>query len=371
MARPSFESPADRPVVGWIARNERKLIVVWLGGCAALLAGIGVWGLALNGAERWVDGLDADWIARLDAAQELVARGEWERAESELERLDTDSPVTFIKHHLDRERERQLVLLGQVYVERDKKRLARQTFERLVAFDPRNYDNHFRRAEALRAIGDADARAAYEEVLRIHPTHLPSVAALMDMSFDAGRYAPVVETFERYLDAWILAPMRVRAGEASVVLEIPVDGSVHTLEADLILPENWSGVLELETGGFSAEIEHLELIAPLRVGVADSAPVLRLVPTEAWTVSDAKRLGNSSWSAQTRASKLTSTQIVLPAGAARLRVNMRVFKSVTDEMWTQATKSYANRLEHGLWIEVGRRARVGGAPEAGSEFLDE
>lgn len=355
----------------FIARHERALIVLWLAGCAGLLAVMAVWGLYFNGAERVVDAWDERWVARLDAAEALLETRQFERALSELEQVDADCPATFVKHRLDKQRERSLTLLGQCYAALDKKAKARATFERLVAFDPRNYANHFARAEALRAIGDGDAREAYEQVLAIHPTHLPSVAALMDMAFDAGNYAPVVAQFERYLDAWLLARIRVQCGERSVALEVPVDGLAHTLEAAFEVPEGWNGALEIVSGGYQTRVERLELEAPLYAGGQQRAAPTVLEGAQAWTAVDTALDGSGAPREMTRTSALRSPPIALASGAARVRLRIRLFKSVSDEMWTQARKAYANRLEHDLWRRVEERAARGGCLEAGSVFLDE
>jgi hypothetical protein len=362
---------SEQSWASFVARHERRLIVLWLAGCALLLAVMGLWGIVWNGAERAVDASSDRWVAALDRAQAMFERGELHAAQSALERLDASCPALFVKHRLDKERERQLTLLGNTYVALDRRAKARATFQRLVGFDARNFANHFARAEALRTFGDAEARAAYESVLAIHPTHLPSVAALMDMAFDTSDYARVVEVFDAYVEAWTLARIAVRCADVVTPFEVPVDGSLHDHEALLELPAGWSGPVALETRGFSATLERMEFEAPLRAGVPGRPEGVVLAPGADWVARSARTKDGGLLVASALDSSWTAPAVPLPHGAARLRLTLRLHLTVTSEMWTQASKSYANCLLHARWREVSSRAVLGGAPEAGSEFRDE
>lgn len=371
MAGATGGTTADGALLRWVQRRERALIVAWLAGCAALLAFIGVWGLALNGAERAVESWGERWVRELGELEADVAAGRCAVALPRLEQLDRDCPAVFVKHRQDKERERLLALLGECHAKLDHRKKAIEALERLVAFDPRNFDNHFRLAEAQRAFGDdAQARKAYDEVLAIHPTHLPSVTAVIHAAFAAGNYGQVVADYERYLHTWLLAPVRVEFGETAVALEAPVDGETHAVEGVVELPAGWSGAVRVKTGGFSARVESLELVPPLRVGVvAERAPVI--IPTDQF-----QSLGEWSpapmgeeWS-RSRESGLSSFPFALPDGAARVRLKLALFKALPADTWTEVRKSYRNRLELDKLREAERRSRVGGCLEGGTVFED-
>src|SRR5688572_9113820 len=93
-AKHAAENPASaRPLVRFAQRHERALIAAWLGGCALLLTFLGLWGVALGGAERAVDSWDRSWLRELDRLESEVAAGGWESAAPALERLDRDQPA--------------------------------------------------------------------------------------------------------------------------------------------------------------------------------------------------------------------------------------------------------------------------------------
>jgi len=69
-------------------------------------------------------------------------------------------------------------------------------------------------------------------------------------------------------------------------------------------------------------------------------------------------------------SALRSPEINTPQGVARIVLRLALVKSATDEMWTEARKSYATRLQRELWERVPLRARLGGCLEGGSIWLD-
>jgi tetratricopeptide (TPR) repeat protein len=365
---------AEGPLLRWIARNERPAALIWLSGCAAVLFVLGAWGIAANGAEKAVEALDSSWVRELDGLAEDVRARRFEEALPRLEQLERDCPAVFVKHRYDKEREKLLGLLGKCYVELDRRRLARETLQRLVAFDPRNYQNHFQLAEAERAFGDElAAAAAYTQVLAIHPTHLPSVQAVIDASFDGREYASVVAAYERYLDAWLLGAVRVRVGDAAVELETQVDGRVRVLEAVFPLPAPWSGALSIETGGYSARVESIEVIPPERIGRATPHQALILQPDTSWTTdqgSSADSLAPGELAARTAEAKLFGPSLALEEGAARLRVRIALFKALPPEMWSKVSASYRNELASDAFDRAAARSRVGGCLAAGSIFID-
>ena len=359
------------PLTGFVARHERALIVAWLGACAALAAVMGVWGLALNGAEKAVDAWDERWVKELDRAQAVLEAGNSAAALALLERLDKDCPAKFVKHRQDRERERLLGLLGTALQQEGKKRRTLETFQRAVAFDPKNFANHFRLAQAARELGEDDvAKAAFEAVLAIHPTHAPSAAALADMSFDAGNYAPVVDVFERYIGAWQLETVHLSLGETRVALDVVVDGLAHEIEVPASVAEGWKGVVRLDTHGYSARLERVELCPPLRAGEAGRREALVLTPGEEWLALGGTFDERYELSATERGAAMVSPEVGVPLGASLVRVRLTLFRSIPPEFWFQAEKAHFNKLKVPRWRELLPRIRRGGAPEAGTVFED-
>lgn len=359
------------PLAGFVARHERALIVAWLGACVALTALMGVWGLALNGAEKAVDQWDERWVKELDDAQALLDAGHTKTALALLERLDRECPATFVKHRQDRERERLLALLGSALKAEGKKKRTLETFQRAVAFDPKNFANHFRLAEAARELGEGDvAKAAYEAVLTIHPTHAPSAAALADMAYDAGNYAPVVEVFERYIGAWQLETVHLSLGETKVALDTLVDGLAHEIEVPASVAAGWKGVVRLDTHGYSARLERIELLPPLRAGELGRREALVLTPGEEWLALGGTFDERYELSANERSAAIVSPEVAVPQGASLVRVRLALFRSIPAEFWQEAEKAFFNKLKVPRWRELLPRIRRGGAPEAGTVFED-
>lgn len=350
---PTPEQRAQR----WIQRHERGLIVAWLAACALVLAALGVWGVALGGAERAIDRFDNAWVAQLDRAAAELDDGRFDRAASRLERVVRSDGVTSVKHRLDKEHERALSMLARAYAASDRKSRALATLDELVEFDPRNFANHFQRAATLRGFGDtAAAREGFEAVLALHPTHWPSVEAWIDMAFDGGLYEPIPAFYERYLDAWLLARLRIEAAGVETWFETQVDGHAHEVAIPLALATGASGAVRIDTFGFSARIEALEFLPPLHVGELRCGPSVEL---EGGDVD-----------AFDRTSGLTLSGFEAPLGVESVRVRLTLYKHLTDDTWTQVSKAFANRLLHERLAVADDRSRVGGAPEAGTSFED-
>lgn len=357
MASAPAEPTPDARVRRWIQRHERALIVAWLAGCVVFVGVLGVWGVALGGAERAIERIDNAWIGELDFAQRELEQGNFGLAAQALERIVREDGVTSVKHKHDKEHERALSLLADAYARGDRKSKALETLERLVAFDPKDFANHFRQAQMLRAAGDAGAaRAAYERVLAIHPTHWPSVEARIDMEYDGGVYGPIPGLYERYLDAWLLAPMRLVAGDTTARFEVQVDGLTHDVEVDFELPEGWSGPMRVETRGFSARVDQLTLLAPLRAGVADRpAPIV---------------LRGGDVTATDVDSQIVVGDLSAPHGVQRVRLRITPFKRMTEDTWIEVSKAYANTLLHERFAAAKARTCVGGCDAGGTVFED-
>jgi hypothetical protein len=356
-------------LAGAVRRNERALIVAWLASCAVLLGVIGVWGVGLGGAERAIDLWNERWIPRIERAEELLAAGQVEEAALHFERLDRDLPAIFVKHRLDRERERVLEQLGTAYLQLDKKRRSLDAFERLVDFDPRNWHNHFVRANALAHFGES-ADGAYADVLTIHPNHRPSVQARITARFEGGRYADVAEPYEAYLDAWLLAPMSLQIGDTPVPFEVLVDGRTHVVEVPVELADGWSGELCLRTSGYSVQLESIELIGPLFVGRAEPAESTVVRGTDDWRALDAELAGPPmTWSAGTAQAALCASGIATHP-TTRVRIALAAYKAVPAELWEMVEKSYENTLAREPLEAARARTVLGGCLEAGSIFVE-
>lgn len=353
----------------WLHAHERGLVVAWLGFVATLVAVLFVWGVWRRGLEdlvAWWYGRSSRELAR---AERLYAEGRFDRAAESLEALDASHSAVNVKHRLDQEREAILELLAQSYVALDRKRRALETTTQLVAFDPRNWRNHFAHAETLRGFSEGElADPAYREVLRLHPNHFPSVEALTGMLFDvATRHADVVELHRTYLNAWLLGSVEVVIGEARVQLDVPVDGRPHVFEVPLAVPEGAVGEARIATGGYSVRIGELALVPALRVG--DDSPRPPATCAGPWAASEADVLPEGRFAARSVAATFTHG-FAAPDGAGRLRIELTLYKHMTADLWTKIATSYRNRLLFDELTAAERRTVIGGCLEAGSHFED-
>lgn len=351
----------------WMHAHDRGLVVAWLGFVTAFVGVLFVWGVWNRGLEdaiAWWYGRSAKELAR---AERLVAEGRVEQAVAVLEPLDANHPAILVKHRLDQEREAILELLAQSYVTLDKKRRALETTTKLVAFDPRNWRNHYAHAEALRAFSEADlAELAYREVLRLHPNHFPTVETLTGMLFDvATLYAKVVELHRQYLDAWLLGSVDVSVGDTRVILDVPVDGRPHVFEVPFDVPEVFKGEARIATHGFSARIGKLELVPAARVGRIDARESATFVGE--WRATDADALDDGRFAA-----RAPTSSFIRPVeawnGASRLRIELTLYKQMSRSLWVKIATSYKNRLYFDELAEAERRTVIGGCLAAGSLF---
>ena len=353
----------------FVRRHEQAVIVTWLAACAVLLGVVSVFGLRMGGAERAIDAWNARWFWRVSYGQELYESERYEEAATYLARLDRDFPARWSRHRWDWMRERQIALLGLTYAELGRKKLCLQTFDRLVEFDSLNWTNHFLLAEHCQRFGESErAEEAYRGVLAIHPSHLPSVEALIGAKYDAGSFPEVTSLFETYLDGWLLGDMTLSLGQVEVEMEVPIDGRPHIIEVPVEIGAGWSGELALATHGYSVHLSSIELIGPLRVGVAEPRSSVILRGDTARGGSDVELVGPATWSAR-------GPEAVLHLDAngsdvARVRVTLTAFKACPLELHEMLTKSYANQLADDAWSSVSERTVVGGCIDAGSHFQD-
>ncbi|MEO6710233.1 MAG: hypothetical protein ABIP42_11700 [Planctomycetota bacterium] len=354
----------------FVREHERGLIVAWLF-TMVLVLGIGfVWGIRFRGFERVVDAYEARWPARVERGQKLFEAGRYEEAASFLEHLDADFPARSVKHRFDREREKLLTALARSYVKLDKKRRALEACERLVAFDPRNWQNYSTQAEAALAFAESDlAKQALDLLLAIHPTHLPSLQARIQLAVDASAFAQVPPLWRAYDGAYRLATIDFSLGEAKVSLEVPTDGLPHRFEVPFELAANFRGEARLSTHGWSIDLREISFTPPIRIGIAQT-PTPTVIEAGVWTVSDAQELASGSIAARNVNSMLRRELAGPAAGCARASFEIVAYKACTDSLWRMVEASFKNML---LWdeLEVLRaRRRIGGCLEAGSVFDD-
>ena len=349
--------------------NERRLIAQWLLLCSMLVGGFALVGIAWGGADRIIFAIDRRWLGELERAEALVAGGDDAAAVALLGRLDRTCPVVWVKHRHDRDRERLFELLGGCQLRLGRKRDALVTFARLVAFDPRNWRNHFLLAEAHRELLDLEAAdEAYAAVLRLHPSHLPSIERRVELRWEDGRYDEIPPLFESYLDAWYLAPMRLRLGSTEVSVEVPADGRERTVEAVADVEAHWGGELALDTGGFSVRLSDVVLLEPLRIGVPGPPAATRLDGPRDWDGEHAERSPDGVWVALDGTSSLRRE--VPDHAVARVRWRLQVFKPVPPVLWARIEASYENSLDFEGLAAARTRSTPGGYPDAASRFDD-
>jgi tetratricopeptide (TPR) repeat protein len=317
-------------------RNERKLVVGYialLGLGAVLLAAAPARRPLLRGTERIAASWDDRWSRKLAEAEALVAAGRLDSAAVYLERLDLEFPARHIKHARDAERQRLLRALGQTYLQLGSGDRALLTYRKLLAFDPRNFANHYDLALACIDAGEeAEARTHLLEALAINPGHLPSLRSYTRLAYDVGEYATVVSAYDKYLASFMLNEINATAGDTTLLLELPVDGQFHDVTALLSRAANWRGLLSLNTGGLEVEIERVLLSAPIVTGqLGRDSVVLQKAAGESWRV-----VSDSAFGLQLQAGA---------RGLERVELRMRARKPVDQPLWTLVERSYRNLLD--------------------------
>jgi len=348
----------------FVSLRERGLS--WTLGVALVLV-IGVLALppararVLQGAGRAVDVWEARWTRRLEAGERLVAGGEYERATRYLADLDRRFPAVTVKHARDRERERLLGALGRSYAELGRKRLALETFRRLVAFDPRNVANHAALARADLRFGEPEeARDHFAEILRVDPMHWEALEGYADFYAERGEFGRVVEAYETYLDALIPARITVGFGDTEGSVYVPADGRLHIATVPLFAPAG-EGRLSVRTEGFSIELGGLEIVGPVLAGRPGRADVSDALPDAAWDAAGFRALSDRRFLALAADPVLRGPSARLAHGIERVDLRVRVLKPVPTALWETVRTSYRNELDfEGLALA---RARSAVCPE--------
>jgi tetratricopeptide (TPR) repeat protein len=303
----------------------------------------------LGALQSGIHGWDNRWSERVAMGEALVKEGRYFEAAAYLETLDREFPAKDVRHRRDKERERLLVALGRSNTELDRKARAIEAYQRLVAFDPRNWRNHYALGVAANKLlaGWApaiEARDAFLQVLLIHPNHLPSARGAMAYHAARGEFALVTPLYEQYLDAYLLQPMSLVLGDTTVTFDVTVDGRPHDITIRVNRPADWSGDLVLRTAGFSVVLDGVLLEEPLRVGVHGSARTRPLAVADA-SGSEMTAVQGQGWRADGGSSSLRLAVGTQPGGVAAVTLRLRAFKPLDPTTWTYASTAYRNRLD--------------------------
>jgi tetratricopeptide (TPR) repeat protein len=328
----------DRP--HWrelIRRHERLLTRLYLGAAILFVAAFTLPPLRTHSlwlVQRAITAWDNRWSRRVELGETLVRAGRYRDAEPYLERLDRDFPARDVRHARDKERERLLVALGRSYAELGHKQKALDTYKRLVAFDPRNYRNYYALAvmsnRLLASWAPApEARDAFLQVLRLNPSHLPSVRGAIAFYSARGEFSEVVRLYRDYLDAYLRQDVSVTLGPGpGAVVEVPVDGQFHEYEVPLPQPADWSGELSIDAGGFPLDLTAVALLPPQRVGMAETVRAVEL-----------------QTKAEAGEAKLLVSVPLQPEGISAVRLRLRLCKPVDPTTWEMVAPAYHNMLD--------------------------
>lgn len=320
-------------------RHERRIAVVYLAAVSGLLLVVAVAPLrerVLYRVQILIRARQDHWADRVSRAEELVGAARWSEAEAALTRLDESLPAPTSRAALDRERERVLRALGQVYEGQGRRGRAIEAYQRLVAFDPRNYENHMALADAhMRLDGSwtipVEARDAYAEALALSPWHLPALRGVLKYDFDRGDFPAVTARWEESLRSLLVIPITVRLDDSVQRVEVRADAMARDVAIDMSAPAGWSGRIIVGTRGWPGEWSRATVIAPLTAGTDGSSPRVTVAGPGAIAGGDSASI-----------SEVTLTPP--PGGVARLVLHLRFDRPVDPALWTMISKSYRNQL---------------------------
>lgn len=372
----------------FVREHERGLIVAWLLAIMIVLGLAFGWGLWRRGAERVVDAWEARWPAAIDTAalrlaacrtaiaaasndeQRDLAKQRLELELAQVEALDARFPAQASVHRLDKERERLLELLANSYAAADKKGKALAACERLVQFDPRNWNNHWIQAQIAADFGEGGtAQTALDALLAIHPTHLAAVEARIEMAFAGGKFAQIPPLWRAYVEAYRLAPVDFSFGPTTLRLEIPSNGLPQRFQVAFALPEHLRAQACFATHGWSIDVREIAFLPAQHAGVARAASMFR-VPRGAWNAEGGAQVEAGYLRAANVDSALRRELSGPDDGAVRAAFELVAYKACSQSLWNMVETSYRNLL---LWDELElmrARTRVGGCPQAGTLFDD-
>lgn len=360
-------SPASNHFARFFREHERSLVAISLVSLS-LLGALAATGVmldrirvpVLDRVEKILSYWDDRWSRRLAYGERLVNAKDYSQAVEYLEALDREFPAQYVKHKRDLERERLLRALGHSYSEMGKKRLALDTYRRLVEFDPRNFENHYLLAEAgLRFKEKEITEKQFAEVLKIHPTHMPSVRANLKMHFDKGDFAAVVAAYETYLNAFLIQPVTVAVGQSSTKVNVPVDGVLHDFEVRLSHLPTTSAELIFHVGEFATEIKQVTLQPPLLVGATGIATKPVWPGETSWQVQQMAPIRPGSYRALGPGAALHLNVPPQPRGVAAVHIRLRLFKPTDPDLWSLVETSYRRLLRYDGLKATAARSAVG------------
>jgi len=357
------------PLFRAMRRHERAWVAAFLGGFVALLILLAL-GTALDlggrigffrPLESAILAWDEHWMVRLEGGEALLAEGRAEEAALLLEDLNREFPARTVRFKRDRERERLLRALGRAHLSLERKRRSLTAFLELVAFDPRNYENHYALAMAqLHFREDEAATDSLIACLAIHPTFLPARRALAEVYYERGAFRAVADTFEGYLFASQFETMSVALGATEALFEATLDGRFHDYELRLEFQKFQPGSvgdLRLNGGGHFFEVESLQLVPPVAAGKR------RAATTSLWPAGAS---GESLLRPEDGQHAIQRKVPVMAGEVATVRLRARWLKAYDAELWRFAERSYRRLLDpsgfelaEALWFRGDRDVRDG------------
>lgn len=294
----------------------------------------------LSQVERVADYLDNRWWRALQEGERLVAEARLEEATEHLEALAARYPARNSRHARTLEMQRLLSLLGQSQRALGRKARTLNAYRQAVLHDPRNYSNHFRLAQAALSLDEPEeALQHFEEVLSIHPAHVPSLEGVIRIAIDGEDAAGVVEAYERYLDALVVRDLEVRLGDLTALVPVIADGRFRTAELVVPLAQGWSGELALSANEVVPDLERVELQPPILVGEPGASPVELPLNVDLQTSSSTVR------NRPVQTYRLVLRVPPQPRGVARVVMRLRLLRPVRADVWRTVEGAYATLLD--------------------------
>ncbi|MBK6458529.1 MAG: hypothetical protein IPF87_21020 [Gemmatimonadetes bacterium] len=344
------ESVATPSWVLFFRRHERRLAALWLVFTFCCVAGTLVRPVrvrVLTTMASLVDRWDGRWNRRLAAGVALYQRGDYEGAVTYLSRLDRIFPARSNRHGRDKEREYLLRLLALSYEKSGRTTRAMATWERLVAFDSLNYENHFGYAQAAERLLSGwalaeEARNGYAATLGTYPAHLPAVRGYIDYYMDRGEFQPVVAAWEAYLDAFFPQRVTVTLGDTAISVLVPTDGRAHDVEVAFARPVDGADSLRIRTGGFPIALDSAAVLTASRVGTPGGR-ARHSLDVGATVAPDMAR-DTIAWLPNDTTAALTLPVASIEGPITRVQLRVRLFKPADAALWGIVAKSYRNLL---------------------------
>jgi tetratricopeptide (TPR) repeat protein len=359
-------------LLAWFRRHERLLAFAFFGAAAIAVLGFAARPVrvrVLDLLQRRLDGWELRWDERLRHGERLLTEGRTLEAVAYLEQLDRVFPATDVRHGRDQQREWLLVLLARGYEALDRRTRTIETYQRLVAFDPRNYRNHVDLARASeRLLSGAflapEARDAYAAALVILPVHLPSLRGYIDYYLDRSEFPPIVRAFETYQEATLVQQVEIRLGDRAVTVPVLVDGRLRDYDVPLPAPIEGKGqTLSVATGGFSAALAEATLHPAMVAGAVASSEPLALDATRI----DARAFERVRPQVFRATGEISTLGMPVPdtAGSvARVHLRLALFKPIDRALFAGVAKSYRNLLNDAGLAEAEARTVLDDSPDA-------